>query len=310
MDLRDIQRLHAQFSTEPFTIDLPARIAALPAPEKMTRASPDTGRRKWSSLKPAFRHSGIALAAAALVAAAGVGSASLYKSWHADRLTPTAPAASVNASSGADAAATTAPKATDARPAAAIREIDASPSQPVAMTPPMDAANRGAAMPQGLTTEQFRQAVASRAPEITRSAVPTLSSDEQRAINSPIRRPTTARTAKVKPVQSAVAEDVDRSHAPQPVAAQSAPAAPLSVNPVAERSVVTASLPPHAAPAPETVRPAANPVDAPTAAAKPVRQPTHRSVKTRAAPSEPLAPAPEKSPSPPARAGSNEVQMF
>lgn len=297
MDLRDIQRLHAQFS-EPFTIDLPARIAALPAPEKITRTAPDTGRRKWPSLKPAFWRSGIALAAAALVAAAGVGSASLYKSWHADKLTSTAPAAS------ADAGAATAPKAIDTRSPAAIREIDASPSQPVAMTPPTDAGSRGTPMPQGLSAEQFRQAVTSRAPETTRSAVPAISSDEQRAINSPIRRPTTTRTADVKPVRSAVPEDVDRSHAPQPAVA------PVAVNPVTSSSIAKASLPPHAAPTPATAQPTASPADTPAATAKPVRQPIHHAVKSRAAPSEPSAPAPEKSPSPPAHAGSNEVQMF
>jgi hypothetical protein len=306
MDLRDIQRLHAQFSTEPFTIDLPARIAALPAPEKIARGDPDAGRRKWSRLKPAFSRSAIALTAAALVAAAGVGSASLYKSWHAERLAPAAPAVSSNAASDANAAAATASKATDASRAAAIREIDASPSRPVAMTPPLDAASQSAGTPQGLTAEQFRQAVASRAPEVTRSAAASMSSDEQRAINSPIRRATTARTADVKAAPSAVAEEIDRSHTPQPVASQSATTAPLVVNAVAERSVVAASL----APAANTARPTANSVDAPAAVVKPVRQPIHHSVKTRTSPSESSSPESEKSPSPPAHAGSNEVQMF
>jgi hypothetical protein len=294
MDLRDIQRLHAQFSTEPFTIDLPARIAALPAPEKIARESPDTGRSRWSSLKPGFKRSCIALATAALVATAGVGSASLYKSWHADKPAPAAPTASAPASSG-----------TDAQPAAAIREIDASPSRPVAMTPPMDAANRGA--PEGLTAEQFRQAVASRPLETTRSAVPTMSSDEQRAINSPIRRATTARTAEVKPVQGAAPEGAERAHTPQPVAPQSTPVAPVAVNPVASSSIATAPL---AAAVPSTPQPTARPADAPEATVKPVRQPTQHALKPRAAPSEPSSPAPEKSPSLPARAGSNEVQMF
>ena len=294
MDLRDIQRLHAQFSTEPFTIDLPARIAALPAPEKIAREAPDTGRSRWSSLKPAFKRSCIALATAALVATAGVGSASLYKSWHADKPAPAAPTASAPASSG-----------TDAQPAAAIREIDASPSRPVAMTPPMDAVNRG--VPEGLTAEQFRQAVASRPLETTRSAVPTMSSDEQRAINSPIRRATTARAAEVKPVQGAAPEDAERAHIPQPVAPQSTPVVPVAVNPVANSSIATAPL---AAAVPSTPQPTARPAEAPEATVKPVRQPTQRALKPRAALSEPSSPAPEKSPSPPARAGSNEVQMF
>ncbi|WP_213766589.1 hypothetical protein [Caballeronia sp. dw_19] len=305
MDLRDIQRLHAQFSTEPFTIDLPARIAALPAPEKIAREAPDTGRSRWSSLKPGFKRSCIALATAALVATAGVGSASLYKSWHADKPAPAAPTASAPTSSGTDAGLATASVPTDAQPAAAIREIDASPSRPVAMTPPMDAANRGA--PEGLTAEQFRQAVASRPLETTRSAVPTMSSDEQRAINSPIRRATTARAAEVKPVQGAAPDDAERAHTPQPVAPQSTPVAPVAVNPVASSSIATASL---AATVPSTPQPTARPADAPEATVKPVRQPTQRALKPRAALSEPSSPAPEKSPSPPVRAGSNEVQMF
>jgi hypothetical protein len=310
MDLRDIQRLHAQFSTEPFTIDLPARIAALPAPEKLARATPDADRRKWASLKPAIQRSCIALAVAAVVAAAGVGSASLYKSWNTGMPAAAAPVASTDASSDAHATAAAASKVPDAQPAAVVREIDASPSQPVAMTPPMDAGSRGTPMSQGLTAEQFRQAVASRAPEATRTAAPTMSNDEQRAINSPIRRPTTARTAEVKPVQAVVVEDPDRAHGPQPPATQPAPAAPATVSPVVSTSIATASLPPHTAPAPATNQPTAAPADKPAATVKPARQPTHHSIKPRAAPSEPPTPAPEKSPSSPAHAGSNEVQMF
>jgi hypothetical protein len=137
-----------------------------------------------------------------------------------------------------------------------------------------------------------------------------MSSDEQRAINSPIRRATTARTADVKAAPSAVAEEIDRSHTPQPVASQSATTAPLVVNAVADRSVVAASLAPRVAPAANTARPTANSVDAPAAVVKPVRQPIHHSVKTRTSPSESSSPESEKSPSPPAHAGSNEVQMF
>jgi len=310
MDLRDIQRLHAQFSTEPFTIDLPARIAALPAPEKLTRATPDADRRKWPSLKPAIRRSCVALAVAAVVAAAGVGSASLYKSWNAGMPAAAEPVASTNASSGVHATAPAASKVPDAQPATVIREIDASPSQPVDMTPPMDAGSRGIPMSQGLTAEQFRQAVASRAPETTRTAAPTVSNDEQRAIISPIRRPWAARTAEVKPVQPIVVDDPDRAHAPQPSATQPAPVAPVTVNPVLSTSIATASLRPHTAPAPATGQPTAAPGDTPAATVKPARQPTHHSIKPRAAPSEPPTPAPDKSPSPPARAGSNEVQMF
>jgi hypothetical protein len=307
MDLRDIQRLHAQFSTEPFTIDLPSRIAALPAPEKIARKESATARRKWSRLEPLFKRSLIALGTAALVAAAGVGAASLYKSWHA--ATAATPTPSGNAPSGGSATAAAASKATDAREAGAVREIEASPSRPVAMQPPPDAGSRSAAIPPGLTAEQFRQAVASRSPDVTRSAAPTMSSDEQRATNSPIRRHTTARTADVKSAPSAEAEEIDRTHAPQPVATQRAPVEPVAVNAVADRSVVAASLAPHSAPPPDSARSNSSTVDAPASGTKLVRQPTRHNVKTRATQSVPSS-APEQSPSQPAHGASNEVQIF
>src|SRR4051812_40071377 len=84
MDLRDIQRLHAQFAPDSMTIDLPRQIAALPAPADATaEAKSPAIKLRLPKGTPVIRRSVIAVAIAAVVAMAGMGAASLYKSLHA-----------------------------------------------------------------------------------------------------------------------------------------------------------------------------------------------------------------------------------
>ncbi len=80
MNLRDIQRLHAQFAPDMTTIDLPRKIAALPAPAHIGGHDvAPTMRWRWAQTGPLVRLTILAAAAAVVVGMAGMGAATIYK---------------------------------------------------------------------------------------------------------------------------------------------------------------------------------------------------------------------------------------
>src|SRR6516225_8856023 len=81
MDMREIQRLHAQFAPDSMVIDLPRQIAALPAPGDFSAEPKGNARARWTKAGPVVRRAVIAAAAAAVVGMAGMGAASLYTSY-------------------------------------------------------------------------------------------------------------------------------------------------------------------------------------------------------------------------------------
>lgn len=81
MDLREIQRLHAQFAPDTVTIDLTGQIAALPSPASERREPSYGVGKRWSNAGPLVRRCTISLVAAAVLASAGVGAAVLYRSF-------------------------------------------------------------------------------------------------------------------------------------------------------------------------------------------------------------------------------------
>src|ERR1700738_3383620 len=81
MDLREIQALHAQYSSQPVTIDIAAQVAAmpaLPAPEYEPTA------RRFAALRAQATQFGrptlIVVAIAAVAGLAGTGAANLWQS--------------------------------------------------------------------------------------------------------------------------------------------------------------------------------------------------------------------------------------
>ncbi|KDR31109.1 hypothetical protein BG57_13870 [Caballeronia grimmiae] len=184
MDLREIQRLHAQFAPDSMTIDLPRQIASLPAPADLTAdAKTPTLRLRLPKAAPVARRSVVAVAIAAVVAMAGMGAASLYKSVGAPSAHDVKKTAALPKSNGSELPATEAV-------AAATRPIDAEPPHPVAVTPMLTGRDVAAASAIGLTADQFKNSLGTTsgpaASTAASKAVAPVSTDVQHAAASPI----------------------------------------------------------------------------------------------------------------------------
>ncbi|SAL07670.1 hypothetical protein AWB81_08220 [Caballeronia arationis] len=206
MDLREIQRLHAQFAPNSMTIDLQRQLTALPAPANLTaHARTPTRKVRLPKVVPVARRSVVAVAIAAMVAMAGMGAASLYKSVgapssHSPKKTVAQPQPDQSQRA-----------ATEGQPvAAATRQIDAEPPHPVALAPTLTGKDVAPASSIGLTADQFKNSLGTTGgPSASVAATkppPAVSNDEQRAAASPIhqaRRETEAATqASYKPATS------------------------------------------------------------------------------------------------------------
>ncbi|SAK81928.1 hypothetical protein AWB78_03967 [Caballeronia calidae] len=206
MDLREIQRLHAQFAPDSMTIDLPRQIAALPAPADLTaNAKTTTLKVRLPKAVPVARRSLVAVAIAAVVAMAGMGAASLYKSVGAPSAHDVKKTAAQPQSNGSERPATEGPAV-----ATATRPIDAEPPHPVALAPMLTGKDVTAASPVGLTADQFKNSLSTTggpaASAASTKAIPPVSNDEQRAAASPIhqarREPEVTSQASTKPATS------------------------------------------------------------------------------------------------------------
>ncbi|MBC8640793.1 hypothetical protein IAG25_28655 [Caballeronia sp. EK] len=179
MDLRDIQRLHAQFAPDSMTIDLPRQLAALPAPADVgARDKVPAMKVRLPKAAPAVRRTFVAVAIAAVVGMAGMGAASLYKSFGA----PSVHSVNARSDSGTGKLA-----ATRQPSAPATRAIDAEPPHPVSLAPMLTAKDL-APSGVGLTADQFRNSLGSNAPSVgaTPAKSAPVSTEEQRAAASPI----------------------------------------------------------------------------------------------------------------------------
>ncbi|GJH30710.1 hypothetical protein [Caballeronia novacaledonica] len=185
MDLREIQRLHAQFAPDSMTIDLPRQIAALPAPADLTAdAKTPTLRLRLPKAVPVARRSVVAVAIAAVVAMAGMGAASLYKSVGALSAHDVKKTAAQPQSNASERPATEGPAV-----APGTRPIDAEPPHPVALAPMLTGKDVAAASPIGLTADQFRTSLGTTsgpAASTASKAVAPVLNDVQHAAASPI----------------------------------------------------------------------------------------------------------------------------
>jgi hypothetical protein len=298
MDIREIQRLHAQFAPDSMVIDLPRQIAAIPAPGAFshgTRQSPLTraghsperyARARWAKAGPIARGAVIAVAAAAVLGMAGMGAASIYTGYRANRHDP-----AVAAQTQKSAASKT--PAAEAKPAPALADIDATPAHPVSAGPTLSARDFASAASMGLTADQFRNSLKAMPRSTGPIAAPVLSTEAQQAAVSPIHRESTRRDPPAAAAPAIAAQ-------PQQVAA--AASAPTSGNPERAKTQPkqTPTAPVTAQTAPVTAAPS-------TDAEKPTR-PAHRHISRPRA----EAAASDTPPKPAAanRAGSTEVQMF
>lgn len=309
MDLRDIQRLHAQFAPDMTTIDLPRQIAALPAPASMARDDvAPTMRRRWDQTGPIVRVSVLALAVAAVVGMAGMGAASLYKA--------------LSTSQSPISISTTAPTKSPAKQpvnalkidANQVKEIDAAPAQPVMNAPGLRSSDLIGASSLGLTADQFQKSLKTTGipaqGAITTPAPVQMTADTERAAVSPIHRsaprssvaPTVAPTS--LPVATGIAPTLVVSPALSSVAK---PADPVVVQQVPRQSVTVA---PVAASQPSPTVAAASAATT-TKQTHPARHRISKSRVEQESVVEPNTATRALTPSAPAsRTGSNEVQMF
>ncbi|MDT8842609.1 hypothetical protein ParKJ_34805 [Paraburkholderia fungorum] len=293
MDMREIQRLHAQFAPDSMVIDLPRQIAALPAPGEFAKDPAPSARARWMNAGPLARRSALAVAVAAIVGMAGMGAATVYKTWRAGH--PTAPVAT-QAQKSADQ---TTP-AIDDGTAPLYKEINAAPARPVQAATALSASDFANAASLGLTADQFRSSMKTPTRSGTAAVSPPLTAEAERAAASPIHRagsnreqPTVA--PQPAPAPTPVASAASNAAVSVPTVTAAPKIAPV-VTAAAQSATATTTA---AAPAPTV------PGAEPAKPAHPVRR--HISRPRAEAPSEPDTPA---KPAAPTRAGSTEVQMF
>jgi hypothetical protein len=291
MDMREIQRLHAQFAPDSMVIDLPRQIAALPAPGEFSKDPAPSARARWRKAGPLARRSVISVAVAVIVGMAGMGAATVYKTWRAGHQTgpvATQPQKSANQTTSA----------IDNEPAPLYKEINAAPARPVQAAPALSASDFANAASLGLTADQFRSSMKTPTRSVTAAVSPPLTAEAERAATSPIHRAGSNREQPTAAPQPAPAPAPVASAASNAAMSVSAVAAAPKTAPVTaaatQPATATAAAPAPTTSAAETAKPA-----------HPVRR--HISRPRAEAPSEPDTPA---KPAAPTRAGSTEVQMF
>ncbi|SEK13333.1 hypothetical protein [Paraburkholderia diazotrophica] len=302
MDIREIQRLHAQFAPDSMVIDLPRQIAALPGPGDVS--APESSRalhQRIAGIAPRARQATIALAIAAMVAMAGMGAASLYKNLEASHGTATTAPTTAEVASRKGDALNAAPANQEAP---AYREVNATPPHPVSAAPALSASDFASARSLGLTADQFRdslKAPARSAQAATVGTTPALTSEAQLAAVSPIHRAGSSREATAAAQQPASPSPA----APAQPVAVARPVVPVqSATQPAQAAATTAQAPATAA----QTAPALQPAQQPAEAAKPARAARHHISRPRAEQS--AESNTDARPSAENRAGSAEVKMF
>jgi hypothetical protein len=301
MDIREIQRLHAQFAPDSMVIDLPRQIAALPGPGDLSEPEPSRAMHaRLARVAPRARKAAIAVAVAAMVAMAGMGAASLYKNIQAGHLPVSTARAAAETKSDASVEATGKPAVVE------FRDVDATPPHPVSAAPTLSASDFASASSLGLTADQFRNSLKTPAragqPATSQSA-PALSSEAQLAAVSPIHRAGPSREAAAAAPQPA--PPVQPAPAQAAVVAEPAP----TVQPAAQTAQVAQ---PQAAPAqaPAPVAQVSQPTpQAQTAEASKPAHAAHRHISRPRAEQNPES-SQDARPAAESRAGSAEVKMF
>lgn len=323
MDLRDIQRLHAQFAPDMLTIDLPRQIAALPGPSDMVvkDVSP-TMRRRWIQTGPMVRGSIIALGVAAIVGMAGMGAATLYRTLRHVSAPGLADAPTQSASTPPTVGAAAAPAATPVAHTVKLKDIDAAPAQPLINAQGLNLSDITGTLDSGMTADQFRKSLKTGAAPNGRLNLspPTasLAIESERAAVSPIHRnaPRQNVASVIAPTVAPVA--ITSVAAATVQSASTAPGAPAakSPEPVVVQQVpqqVGAVSSAQASPQPEASAPVPGTAGTPGAVAKITHQARRHVPKPRldSDSAEPNVLPRAVTPSAPAsRGGSNEVQMF
>ncbi|AOJ10036.1 hypothetical protein [Burkholderia mayonis] len=201
MDIREIQALHAQYSSQPIVIDINSHVRALPAPDRQVSARERVTVRLSSACRNVARPAAIVIG---VVAAAGLTGISAAKLWHA--LHPPQAVAHVERSTTHTAATPPAPAATSTPPGAQRPLTGSDFAEPADRTPA--ATSRIDA--QALRTGESGGSTAT-------AATPAAATDLEKAAASPIRA---ARAASNQAAGQQQVATTQTASPPAPVAAQ------------------------------------------------------------------------------------------
>ncbi len=277
MDIREIQALHAQYSSQPVVIDIDSHVRALPAPTGHESTCKRTIERLTSTCRRFGRPTAIALA---LALGAGVAGVSAAKLWHAAH--------------ARQAAAHVEPVATQS----------ASPATAHAAAPVAASAPHESELP--LTSADFGGPADRAAADASRMDTRALLASQARGTTVP---PDRAMPAPMTDQEKAAASPIRASHATSgpAVSQQSAATTPADVTPTpsatAERPSATA------APA---VAPTAQPKPAPHRAHRAAARQRHEAASAEApSPAARAEPAKvENAPKPSTSAKTGDVSLF
>lgn len=253
MDIREIQALHAQYSSQPVVIDINSHMRALPAPDRRESPRALVSARLVSTGRRIGRPAAIVVALALGAAVAGVCTAKLWRSLHAPQ-----------ASAHIDPATS---QLTGTNVGA--------PSTPNGSKPPLTSADfdepaeRAAASQRRVDADAFRASEALGSPALTKQSTSAAPRDPAKAAASPIRVAHAAAgpAAGQPPVPPAPAQAV-------PAAAAAPAASAPTVQPAAQPRAVPHRA--HRAPARQRQDTAATEASAPATrieAAKPEHTP-------------------------------------
>lgn len=173
MDIREIQALHAQYSSQPVVIDINSHVRALPVPDRQESARERVTARLSSACRNVARPAAIVLA---VVAAAGLTGISAAKLWHA--LHPPQAVAHVERSTTHTAATPAAPSAASTPPGA---------QRPLTGSDFAEPADRTPAATRRIDAQPLRTGESGGSTAPATAATPSPTTNLEKAAASPIR---------------------------------------------------------------------------------------------------------------------------
>ncbi|MCA8022734.1 hypothetical protein [Burkholderia metallica] len=225
MDIREIQALHAQYSSQPVVIDIDSHVRALPAPA----GHESTRKRTIETLKSTYRRVGRPTAIVlALALGAGVAGVSAAKLWHAAHARQAAVHVEPAAAHSASAATAHA-----AAPAAASASASHDSKRPLTSADFAEPVDRTAADASRMEAQAL-QASQPKGPTVPPDrATPEPMTDQEKVAASPI-RPSRAASVPAAGKQSTATTPADVTPTPSATVAQASTATAPAVAPTAQ----------------------------------------------------------------------------
>ncbi|WP_321944953.1 hypothetical protein [Burkholderia cenocepacia] len=174
MDIREIQALHAQYSSQPVVIDINSHIRALPAPDRHQSPRAPVSARLVSTGRRLGRPASIVVALTLGAAVAGVCTAKLWRSFHAQ-----------DASAHIDTATSPLTGTGPVHVGAASTPNGSEP--PLTSADFVEPADRAAANLPRVNADALRASEAFNSPALTKQSTSAARPDPAKAAESPVR---------------------------------------------------------------------------------------------------------------------------